>query len=407
MSKNAHIIRDEAEIEGIVSELAPAIRADAVARDAKRQLPVEALGLIAESGLLALNVPADFGGIQASAETIVAACRRIAQADSSVAQYFQPHFAAVDVVSRVGDDDQKSLFFSEVLDGAWIGNATAEIGGKRGVENLKTQVVEKRPGGDYLLSGKKFYATGADNGRWIAVMAKEPLGRVGIALVPHNATGVSIDQDWIGFGQRGTASGTAIFDNVVVPREHFLERWRIFEAPQTHGAFTQLHHIALDLGTLDAVIADAVHYVKAKSRPSGDSPYDRNDQDPVVINTFGGYEIAHRAASALVTSAARTYDRLDPLVRCPLPGGPDSAEACNQISLEIAAAKAFTAEQALKISSAIFEFMGASGTSSAYGYDRHWRNARTHSLHDPVRWKTHHIGNWLLNKVRVPSSGII
>jgi hypothetical protein len=31
------------------------------------------------------------------------------------------------------------------------------------------------------------------------------------------------------------------------------------------------------------------------------------------------------------------------------------------------------------------------------GLDRHWRNARTHSVHDPVSWKDHHLGGYLVD----------
>ncbi|WP_437882353.1 acyl-CoA dehydrogenase family protein [Pseudomonas sp. LRF_L74] len=401
-----HTIRDEQEVASILDRLVPLVAESVVQRDADGTLPSQALEAIAASGLLALNVPKRHGGIEASAVTIGLVCRRIAMADPSVAQIFQPHFAALDALGRIGTERQQAFFFSEALDGAWFGNGTNEVGGKRGFEHFRTHVRQTAEG-DYLLDGRKYYSTGASTARWIAVMSKDPQERIGVAYVRRDAPGVTVEQDWNGFGQRGTSSGTTTFDNVHIPHWHFVERWKLFERPQSHGAFGQLHHIGLDLGILDAALQDAVQYVRHRSRPAGESPYASNSEDPVVLQTFGRFAIRQRAAAALLDEAARTYDRLDPLVRAAGSSEEVAAQAAAQISLAVAAAKAFTAEQSVAISSTMFELMGAGGTSRSLGLDRHWRNTRTHSLHDPVRWKIHHLGNHLLNGILPPNSGIL
>lgn len=403
---NAHIIRDEREVDEILKKLVVEIAEHAVARDASGEIAYASIEKIAGSGLLGLNVPKQYGGIGASALTIVEVCRAIGQADPSVAQLFQPHFAALDALSRVGTEQQKQFFFAEVLDGAWIGNGTNEIGVSRGFENIKTRVIQQ-PNGDYILNGEKFYSTGASIARWIAVMAKDQNDSVGVAYVRNDAKGLTIQQDWNGFGQRGTSSGTTTFQDVRIAAWHFVERWKIFDRPQSHGSFGQLHHIGLDLGVIDAALQDASEYVRTKSRPATDSPYEKNSDDPVIIHRFGQFNIQRRAAKALLDEAARQFDLLDPIVRNPTTPVEQAEIAAANISLAVAAAKAFTAEQALQITSHIFEFMGASGTDKRYGFDRHWRNSRTHTLHDPVRWKIHHLGNYQLNQVLPPNSGIL
>jgi len=404
---HVHILRDEAEVAGILDRLVPLIGEQAQTRDASGELPAAALQAIAESGLLALNVPRRHGGVQASALTIAQVYRRIAEADPSVAQIFQPHFAALDALDRVGSEEQQAFFFGQVLEGAWIGNASTETGGKRGHEHMVTRLSDADADGNYRLDGRKYYSTGATHARWIAVMAKDTQDRIGVAYVERNAPGLTVAQDWNGFGQRGTSSGTCVFDNVRVPTWRFVERWRLFQQPQSHGAFGQLHHIGLDLGVLDAALKDATNYVNQRSRPSSDSPYASNSEDPVVIQAFGRFAIQQRAAAALLEQAARTFDRLDPLVRDPHTAPDIAAQAAAEISMAVAAAKAFTAEQSVKLCSDVFEFMGAGGTSRSLGLDRHWRNTRTHSLHDPARWKIHHLGNHLLNGIAPPNTGIL
>lgn len=401
------VIRDEREIPSILDRLVPLIAQEAAARDANHELPDAAIEAIAASGLLALNVPRTHGGVQASAAAIVSVCRRIAQADPSVAQLFQPHLAALDALGRIGSREQQAFFFREALDGAWVGNATTEVGVARGHDNMQTQLSETSLHGDYLLNGKKYYSTGAMHARWIAVMTKDPQGRIGVAWVPREATGVQVERDWNGFGQRATSSGTTTFQQVAVPRGHLVERWRLFEAPQSHGAFGQLHHVGLDLGVLDAALSDGIEYLKHRSRPSADSPYLSNSDDPVVLQAFGRYAVAQRAAAALLDEAARTYDALDPLLRNPATSPEAAADAAARISLAVAAAKTFVAEQAVQVSSSLFEWLGAGATSRSLGLDRHWRNTRTHSLHDAARWKLHHLGNHLVNGTLPPNSGIL
>lgn len=404
---SVHIIRDESEVDAILDRLATEVAEGSIERDATGSLADAAIAAIAGSGLLALNVPREYGGVQASAVTIARVYRRIAAADPSVAQIFQPHYAALDAISRVGSERQRRFFFAQALDGAWFGNGTTEIGVKRGYEHFQTCLREIEPGGDYLLDGRKYYSTGAVHARWIAVMAKDPLGRIGVAYVERQAAGVRVEQDWNGFGQRGTSSGTTTFERVEVPRWRVVERWKLFEQPQSHGAFGQLHHIGLDLGILDAALRDGAEYVRLRSRPSSESPFASNSEDPVVIQAFGRFAIGQRAAAALLDEAARSYDRLDPLLRDPATPADQAAEAAAEISLAVAAAKTFAAEQAVSVSSAVFEWMGAGGTARSLGLDRHWRNTRTHSLHDPARWKIHHLGNYLLNGTLPPNSGIL
>ncbi len=42
------------------------------------------------------------------------------------------------------------------------------------------------------------------------------------------------------------------------------------------------------------------------------------------------------------------------------------------------------------------EALGARATAGKYGFDRFWRNVRTHTLHDPVAYKRREVGRWVL-----------
>lgn len=400
------VLLTDNDIDAALATVLPRVYEGAVNRDREGAVPFEALRAVAQSGLLGLSIPASHGGSGASAVTICRVLRQLAAADPSVAQTFEPHLGAIDVVNVAGSGDQRKRLFATVTGGAWIGNATNERHRPQGAENYETQIIPAGAGHNGLrLSGRKYYCTGALTADLIAVMARfGDQGTVAV-WVPRTAPGVTVIEDWDAFGQRGTASGTVLLENVHVDEADILARGKIFERPQVHGAYTQLHHAALDLGILDAVISDAADYVRTRSRPAAGSPYAGNTEDPIVIRAFGEFSVQRAAASTLLKHAAETYDRLEAVVRT---AAPDRArEAATEVSLAIASAKVFISRTTIDTASAVFEFCGAGATSIRLGLDRHWRNARTHSLHDASRWKFHHIGNHLLNGAHPPGSGII
>jgi alkylation response protein AidB-like acyl-CoA dehydrogenase len=73
-----------------------------------------------------------------------------------------------------------------------------------------------------------------------------------------------------------------------------------------------------------------------------------------------------------------------------------------EASIAVAEAKALATKASLLATNKLFELAGTKSTLQQFNYDRHWRNARAHTLHDPVRWKYHAVGNYYLNNVNPP-----
>ena len=69
--------------------------------------------------------------------------------------------------------------------------------------------------------------------------------------------------------------------------------------------------------------------------------------------------------------------------------------------------RGFGSEVAAEVASDLFSLSGASAADERYDLSRYWRNARTHGSHDPVAWKYHHVGNYLLNGALPPNHGQI
>lgn len=393
----AHVIADGTEALAVARALADGFRAGASARDRERRLPRAELERLSASGLLAVTVPAEHGGADVGAPVLAEIFRLLASADGSLAQIPQSHFVYVNVIRRQGTPEQRKFFFAELLAGRRFGNAQSEAG-TRHVQDIRTRLVP-RPDGSYLLTGEKHYSTGALFADWIPVLARAgDDGDLHVAYVPRDAPGVTVVDDWDGMGQRTTASGTVRLAGVTVPADRVLPHHLTFRGPQLHGAVAQLLHAAIDAGIAAGALAEAAEFVRTKSRPWFESGVDTAAEDPLVIQRFGELALETRASEALLREAARTVEE----ARADLTD--DSAAGA---SLAVAAAKAHAARTAVEVANALFELAGTRSALDSLNLHRHWRDARTHTLHDPARWKIQHLGRHVLNGTRPPRHGLL
>ncbi|MFZ4756033.1 MAG: acyl-CoA dehydrogenase family protein [Miltoncostaeaceae bacterium] len=378
------------EAVAIARGLADRIRPGAHLRDVAGDLPHAEVEWIRESGLLTLPVPQRDGGPGASHATIAQVFAILAAADSATLQVVQPHFSFVDNAARYGTDEQRALLLGEVLRGARFGNALSERGGKHAFD-FTTRLVS-RGDGTWTLNGTKYYATGAYEADWIAVVALDDKGRLVTAFVPAAAAGVDVDQDWNTFGQRATLSGTATFIDVQVRPEWVIE-YHVEDdgIPTTLGAYPQLLHAAIDVGIARGALDDGVAFTKDRARPWPGAGVDRAVDDPHVQELFGRLQSLVEAAELYLDHAADLLDA---------EREERTAESVAAARLGVGKAKAFAGEVVLEVTTAIFDGSGSSAADERHGLDRHWRNARAHTLHDPNRWKYIHAGrNVLLGEV--------
>jgi len=393
---SAHIIADDAEALAVAAALAEEFRAGASARDAERRLPREELDRMSASGLLAVTVPAEHGGAAVTALTLAEIFRLLASADGSLAQIPQSHFAYVNVIRRQGTEEQRKFFFAELLAGRRFGNAQSEAGTKH-VQDIRTRL-EPQPDGSYVLTGVKHYSTGALFADWVPVLARAEDDSLHVAYVPAGAPGLTVIDDWDGLGQRTTASGTVRLDGVPVPGDRVLPHHLTFEGPQLHGAVAQLLHAAIDTGIAAGALAEAAEFVRTKSRPWFESGVETAAEDPLLIQRFGELALQVRASEALLREAARAVDgaRIDL-----------TDDTAAEASISVAAAKVQAAQTAVEVASALFEVSGTRSALNSLNLHRYWRDARTHTLHDPARWKIQHIGRYVLNGTRPPRHGLL
>ncbi|MHC2017098.1 SfnB family sulfur acquisition oxidoreductase [Methylobacterium sp. CM6247] len=386
----AHVIRDDAEAIRVAHSLAREFREGASERDQTNRRPYAELDAFSQSGLWSINVPKAFGGPEVSYKTLAQVVAIISAADPSIGQISQNHLGIVAAIRTVSDPEQQALLFGEVLKGTRFGNAFSEIGTPRAAD-FKTHFVDD--GDHVIVRGKKFYSTGALLAHLVPIVALDGEGRAWYAIADRGAPGLTVIDDWSAFGQRTTASGTVLIDDVRVPKSHLVPAWKGYEQPRSDGAIFQIIQAAVDAGIAREAIDDTIAFVRTKTRPWVDSGQDRASDDPYTIQAIGELTIRLHAAEAILDKAGLA---LDEAVANP------SAETVAAAQLAVAESKVLTTEIAVQASSKLFELAGTRSTLAESNLDRHWRNARTHTLHDPVRWKYAIIGNHALNGVNPP-----
>jgi len=390
----AHIEDDAAALRA-ARVVAADVAADAVARDRERRLPRAEIDRYSGTGLWAITLPRAHGGADVSMATLASVTAIVSAADSSIGQIPQNHFYMVEALNLDGTDTQKRFFFDLVRRGVRFGNAFSEKASKRATE-FNTRL--RRAGANYVLDGEKFFSSGVMFADWIAAVANDDDGRTAIAFLPADTPGITRRDDWSSFGQRTTASGTTLFENVQVPAEHVVPHQQAFDRPTAMGPLAQIIHAAVDAGIARAALDETVAFVRSKSRPWIDSGQERAAEDLYTIADIGRMRTDLHASEAMLARAGRMVDR----ARAE-PGDATVAAA----SVAVAEAKILTTEIALLATNKLFELSGTRSTLAEHALDRHWRNARTHTLHDPVRWKYHTIGNFYLNEVNPPRYGAI
>ncbi|MDT4798205.1 Dibenzothiophene desulfurization enzyme C [compost metagenome] len=385
----AALIESDAQALRAAHEVAQQAREDAARRDRERELPWRELELFTRLGLGGIRIPRQYGGAEVSHVTLAEVFRIICAADPALGQIPQNQFGLLSVIDNVGSEVQKRKVYAGIIDGRRLANAGPERNTKNTLE-IKARISRTDEG--LKLSGEKFYSTGALFAHWVAVKAIDDEGVGVLGLVERGVPGLRIVDDWSGFGQRTTASGSVLLDNAPVADDLVFANSRLAEVPSIQGAVSQLIQAAIDAGIAEGAIDDAIAFIRERTRPWVDAGVERASDELYTIAEIGRLKTELNAANALLERAGRVLDEVA--------AAPIDDESAARASIAVAEAKVLTTEIALAASEKLFELAGSRATLAEFNLDRHWRNARVHTLHDPVRWKVQAVGAYHLNGTR-------
>ncbi|MBY4841203.1 SfnB family sulfur acquisition oxidoreductase [Pantoea sp. DY-5] len=393
----AYVIRSEQDALAVIQEVVGQIAASSSERDVTRTLPASELNILSQSGILGITVPKAFGGADVSTRTLVEIVMTLSEADPSIAQIPQTHFYSVECFRLLGNQQQQQTFFAKVLRGERFGNAVAETQGKTASAAHRNTLLTHTAAG-YRINGAKAYCTGALLCDWLAIFVKDEEGFQHMAYVPKDSPGLTLHDDWTAMGQRTTASGSATLDNVPVVSTNILPFQSLFDSPTRLGPYSQIYHAAIQIGIARAALKDCRHFVLTRSRPWIDSDVDSAAKDTLLLADYGALMTELHAVETMIMNAA---EKVNDIKQHPAP------QALAEASIAVAEVKTLSTELCLNASTKLIEHAGAQAALAQYNLDRHWRNARTHTLHDPVRWKYAAIGNYYLNGILPPRRGYI
>jgi alkylation response protein AidB-like acyl-CoA dehydrogenase len=366
--------------------LRDAFAVDAPARDQVGGRPVDQVRRLKDSGLLVAAIPVEYGGTGASWLSILRAVREIARTDGSLAHLFgYHHLPQHNVLSRAAPAQQQNLL-SAAVRGNWLwsnaGNALSKTSSARRAPDDK----------GWLVSGFRTFSSGSHVADVIMASWENTLGQRLSGLVPADRAGIVIEDDWDGIGQRQTGSGTVTFNDVRVSDDELLGHADDKLTPFVSLVALLQQSVLLNvfLGSALGALDEGRAYTRSRSRPWIHSGVDRHVDDPWIKRKYGELSIRVLAATELADQAARSLDEIYP------DGHALTLARRGEAAIDIATANLYAGETGLAVSNDIFEVMGARSATVANGFDRFWRNVRTHTLHNPAEYKKRSVGNWVL-----------
>ena len=368
------------------------IAAGTVEREQARDLPFEPIRWLKEAGFGAVRVPVEFGGAGASISQLFQLLIELAEADSNIVQSLRGHFAFVEDRLNAPPSPARDAWFARFVAGDLVGNGWTEIGAVK----IGEVITKVRPEGEnFVLNGAKYYSTGSIFADWVDVYAqRSDNGADVIAIVDARHSGVSHSDDWDGFGQRTTGSGTSLYVEVPLSAEQVIPFETRFKY-QT--AFYQLVLLAVLAGIGRAVERDVAHEVRTRKRVFSQGSADTTHGDPQIQQVVG------QISAQVYAAEAATLRSAEPLQRAYLARFANDAEAERQANIdaeiETSKAQVVVSELVLRATTDLFNALGASGVSINKSLDRHWRNARTAASHNPWIFKARIIGDWVVNGI--------
>ncbi|QJE01933.1 SfnB family sulfur acquisition oxidoreductase [Massilia forsythiae] len=384
----AHLIRDDEEALAVAAALAAEFAPGAAQRDRERRLPLAELRRIRQSGLWGITVPREYGGAGVSYATLARVIALLAAADGSIGQIPQNHYFIIEIIRHEGSEQQKRFFFERVLAGDHFGNALVEPDVRR-PEDRKVSLTRDAGGEGWRVSVRKFYSTGALFAEWVPVAVGDADRKHWLAIYPRDAEGLSVIDDWAAFGQRTTASGSVLVDDAYLAPHLLVPHTLNADHVKPVAPIGQVLHAAIDTGIARAAFEATIAFIRARNPLPPDAPPGTPwEEDQLSIREVGELAVALHGAEALLERAGLAIDRAWQTA---------AAHDWTRAAVAVSEARAASTHAALLITNKLFELAGTRSTAPEHGLDRLWRDARTHTLHDPVRWRLFDVGNYYLN----------
>jgi len=370
------------------------IRSTAAARDVAHRLPYDEISRLRAAGFTAVRVPKEFGGAGATLPELFNLLIELSEADSNVTNALRAHFGFTEDVLNSSDPARRALWLGRIGEKTLFGNGHTEVGESK-LQAFSTTVSVKNGGA--VLNGRKYYTTGTLFADWINVVAQHENGEQVGVVVSRHAKGVEVVDDWDGFGQALTASGTTIFTDTPVEPDCIIPGTERFKYS---NPFYQLVHLATLAGIGRAAANDVSRLVKGRTRVFSHGNADSAAADPQILQIVGRVRGNSYAAAAIVLKVAEALQRAHEAYLADDEERKAAAIAIGEIELNQAVT--VVSDLILEATTILFDALGASSTARNLTLDRYWRNARTIATHNPRIYRDRIVGDFAVNGTPPP-----
>lgn len=375
------------------------IGSDDLARERGEMSAHDAVASLKAINYGAIRLPVSQGGWGLGLSQLFEMTIALAEADPNIPHILRNHFFLVEKILRSEGYTKYTTWTGPVAEGLIFGSGATELGTQDIGGGLVETTVE-REGDHFKLNGKKFYGTGNLYSDVLWVYARLVDGDDVFVMVPVNEQGVTIKDDWDGIGQRLTASGTTLFENVTVPEKHVILPWENGPKIPFESTFLQLYLTSIITGILRKIVSDAASVIKQRDRNFYHAVAKRPAEDPILQEAVGRMASVAYIAEASVLRAA---DALEAALNSAIAGHADESLFL-EASLRAAKSKIVIDELALTAATQLFDVAGASAARQSKALDRHWRNIRTIASHNPVSYKARAVGDFIINDAPLPGA---
>jgi alkylation response protein AidB-like acyl-CoA dehydrogenase len=376
------------------------IRETSLEREESDRLALEEATWLKEAGYTALRVPYDLGGDGATLRQHFGLTIELAAAESNLPHALRIHFRTTEDHWQARHETRSQEWLRRIAGGAAIGTAVSEKSG----EFRKPSTTLTQLGDDLVLNGTKYYSSGALYADYITVSAVREDGELVSVVARADAPGVERIDDWAGFGQRASASGTTVFTDAPIDGEEWI--FPPIGGSGTRLAHLQLTHLATAAGIVRRAVDDVSEFVRQRHRTYPHASAAVASQDPLIQQVVGKADAVAFALRAVVLETAELLDRAQD-ARFAFRTAPaveqtaeaEEAVAALELEAELAAyrAQSVVFDQAIATASEIFEVGGSSALDRKHHLDRHWRNLRTVASHNPIIYRERQLGDYVLN----------
>lgn len=334
--------------------------------DEKERFPNESVKVLAENGLLGIQIPEEYGGAGAGMLAMVLAVEEIARVCASTSVILTTQALASDPFLLAGTEEQKKNYLYRLASGECLGACgITEPGAGSDVTGMKTTA--KKVDGGYILNGAKIFITNGGESDIITVLAytdKEKGNRgISMLIVEKGDAGFSVGKKEHKLGLHGSDTRELVFEDVFLPKERLLgPEGQGFKTLMTTFNYTRPAVGGQALGIAQGALDVAIKYAKERV------------QFGKTLASFQGMQwmlaemaLAVETARSIVYRAASMIDT-----------EPESADLPRIASM----AKWYASDVAMKVTTDAVQVLGGYGYVREYPVERMMRDAKITQIYE-------------------------